>query len=117
MAKFRGSKIEELMFGFNQMDCCGLVEYSGMGHINSKSDAEHLRRAGFDAERRGYVLATTTGGARNQTARRGRFLKEAGFSRLTRFRNPRTGNYVTVWGAPTLKRGAIDDSRGYDVIF
>lgn len=88
--------------------CCGVAEFSGMGAINSVSDAEHMRRAPHYRDRRGYVLATTTSGSRHQTNRRGKYLTAAGFKVLARFKNPRTSNYITLYGAPTIRRGAAD---------
>jgi len=71
------------------MDCCGLVELSGVQDSSIEVLRRNLRAAKEDYK--GMVIATTT------RPNGVKMVKRLGFKRITCFTNPNTGNKVTVW--------------------
>jgi hypothetical protein len=96
---------------------CGILTLSGIGnHTTTRAVKKVLSDATGDKDKYernaydwlsehdltlgGYILATT-----NDSEKKGaRALARAGFRALTRFKNPNTGKFITLWGAPTPKK-------------
>ena len=102
---------QDLVNRMKRLQCCGLVEYSGLEHIRSKKAAEALRRAAYRFGRSGMVIATVT--PRVMHARK--HLVAAGFKSVEFFTNPRTNRTVRVYMAPTIKTtsGELHNQREF----
>ena len=115
-----GSEVRELLHegDFNILECCGVIEFQGMGWIDSPSKAKAIRRAAaIDSDEddewgrkgSGYVLATTVDGPKQ--IKQDSHLRAAGFKLIRSFINGRTGNEIHLWGATTLRSGPTGDEE------
>lgn len=79
--------------------CCGAVEIGGFGWTGVEVIDTELNALLQEAlaNNKGYAICTTIA---QQTAAVQR-LKAAKFQVLVKFRNPNTGNQVTMWGRET----------------
>lgn len=93
--------VEQAARRLRRGNCCGLLEYSGLTLITSPEKAMAIRRAGYAVGNSGYVVATVT----PQVAASAEHLEAAGFTKISKFVNPRTHNTVVVYGAATIKSG------------
>lgn len=126
---------------FQKGQCCGLIEFSGLGIIKNIEDAVKLRRAAsgdvgaFDDDELddvvfedavngegllndgsgGVVLVTSTA---EQTRAKSAILLGAGFTKLTTFKNRGSGSQLTLWSAPTLgaSRGTLRKEEAYEIV-
>jgi hypothetical protein len=101
---------------FAQLNCCGVLEFSGMNLIKNESLAKAIRRAAWLDSKdgdggSGFVLASTSSGETGKQGEKDEFLKAGGFRLIKSFTNGRTGNEIHLWGATTLTTGpgALDD--------
>lgn len=84
--------------------CCGVSEFSGMDLIRNDSDAKAVRAGAYMANTSGVVLATITGRQARHRPDLIPMLKRGGFRKHRSFRNPNTGQDITLMSAPTLRR-------------
>lgn len=98
----RATQLRDYIYG---TQCCGLAEFSGLHMVRNPEDAKAIRRAAFLARNAGQVFITFTNeqSSPSYPALYER-LKAGGFRKHSTFRNPNTGNTVTLMSATTLKR-------------
>jgi len=71
-------------------ECCGMMR---LVEVNDNTEAVDVSDHLYEAEGK-YVLATTINSDKAGIAA----LKKNRFKALAKFRNPGTGNMVTIWG-------------------
>ena len=74
--------------------CCGIACIYGMGHEDLTAARLNETENNAMRERKGYALCTV---AEIQEPHAFPILQKAGYSIITRFINPNTQNYVSLW--------------------
>jgi hypothetical protein len=83
----------------NFYNCCGAVEIGNFGWQGADLEDTALKGLLQEAlnQNKGYAICTTVPSQTEAVKR----LKLARFEVLAKFRNPNTGNQVTMWGRET----------------